>query len=227
MNNEELSMNVECDTIGSINDRKELMLLNDTTEENPKLSHHNVKDILGQKYGKLLVINFSHIENKSAYWKCICDCGRGTSIHRGSCLRRGTIKSCGCMPWGRTKGINREDVMLRFEFSSKIKKKKYVDLSFEDWKSIVKCPCYYCGREYSIILKDNRGWNNGKLLTDTIVQCNGIDRVDSSIGYTKTNCVSCCSFCNRAKMNLSQPEFYKHITRLYENLHRKGRINGQ
>ena len=29
----------------------------------------------------------------------------------------------------------------------------------------------------------------------------GIDRVDNSVGYLPSNCISCCSWCNRAKNN--------------------------
>jgi hypothetical protein len=36
---------------------------------------------------------------------------------------------------------------------------------------------------------------------------NGIDRVDSNIGYTLENCVPCCEAVNRMKMDLSKEEF--------------------
>ena len=31
---------------------------------------------------------------------------------------------------------------------------------------------------------------------------NGVDRVDSSLGYIEENCVPCCKFCNYAKRAL-------------------------
>ncbi len=36
---------------------------------------------------------------------------------------------------------------------------------------------------------------------------NGIDRVDNSQGYIKTNCVSCCKHCNYVKGDLSVDDF--------------------
>lgn len=45
---------------------------------------------------------------------------------------------------------------------------------------------------------------------------NGIDRVDSSIGYTIQNSVPCCKICNYAKHNLTLEEFTLWLDRLVE-----------
>lgn len=55
----------------------------------------NIKDITGQKFGKLTVIGLDHIKH-GAYWKCKCDCGNETVVN-GTRLRRGDIRSCGCL----------------------------------------------------------------------------------------------------------------------------------
>lgn len=61
------------------------------------------KDITGQRFGKLVAISFSHLDKFSAaYWKCKCDCG-GEAIIRGSCLRTGKAKSCGCISKNKKK----------------------------------------------------------------------------------------------------------------------------
>lgn len=49
----------------------------------------------------------------------------------------------------------------------------------------------------------------------------GIDRVDSSKGYTKENSVPCCSICNRAKSNMSEYEFKQWIERLTKFNHNR------
>ena len=46
---------------------------------------------------------------------------------------------------------------------------------------------------------------------------NGIDRVDSSKGYTLDNCVPCCSICNTMKLNYTLQEFSDHITKVYNH----------
>lgn len=55
-----------------------------------------VKNIVGNHYGRLTVIAFDHVRNRSSYWRCICDCGNETIV-RGDCLKSGNTKSCGCL----------------------------------------------------------------------------------------------------------------------------------
>jgi len=43
---------------------------------------------------------------------------------------------------------------------------------------------------------------------------NGIDRIDSKLGYSADNVVSCCFFCNRAKMDRSFEDFMAWIAQL-------------
>jgi Meiotically up-regulated gene 113 len=57
-----------------------------------------IKDRKGLTYGKLTVVEFSHIANTSgrnAYWKCVCDCGNETTVGSQH-LGKGT-NSCGCL----------------------------------------------------------------------------------------------------------------------------------
>lgn len=42
----------------------------------------------------------------------------------------------------------------------------------------------------------------------------GVDRVDSSIGYIKENCVRCCQKCNKAKNDMSVAEFINHCKKI-------------
>lgn len=53
-----------------------------------------IKDITGQRYGKLVAIRFERISKRRTYWLCKCDCGNEKVI-RSDCLTR--IQSCGCV----------------------------------------------------------------------------------------------------------------------------------
>jgi hypothetical protein len=46
---------------------------------------------------------------------------------------------------------------------------------------------------------------------------NGVDRIDNSIGYTKENCVPCCTICNWAKSNRGVDEFKDYIEGICKN----------
>ncbi|MCE5327524.1 MAG: hypothetical protein LLG01_14050 [Planctomycetaceae bacterium] len=56
------------------------------------------KEMTGDRYGRLVVIEKSHRAGpkKSWYWRCKCDCG-AEHIASGSGLRQGSIRSCGCL----------------------------------------------------------------------------------------------------------------------------------
>ena len=56
-----------------------------------------VKNETGNRYGKLTVIKFDHMDkNHNAYFLCACDCGC-TTVVKGNRLRNGRTKSCGCL----------------------------------------------------------------------------------------------------------------------------------
>lgn len=51
---------------------------------------------IGNKYGKLTVIDKIRSDNQNTYWKCQCECGN-ISYYSGSVLRQGKANSCGCI----------------------------------------------------------------------------------------------------------------------------------
>lgn len=54
-------------------------------------------DLVGQRFGKLVVLEFSHIDkNGGSVWLCQCDCGN-TKVVSAANLRSGYSQSCGCM----------------------------------------------------------------------------------------------------------------------------------
>ncbi len=56
-----------------------------------------MNDIIGKKYGRLMVISFSGLDKKqNKKYNCICDCGKAT-ISYGFGLKNGRIRSCGCL----------------------------------------------------------------------------------------------------------------------------------
>lgn len=53
-------------------------------------------DLTGERFGKLVVLGRAGVaKHGQILWKCICDCGRETTVY-GSNLRRGFTQSCLC-----------------------------------------------------------------------------------------------------------------------------------
>ena len=56
-----------------------------------------IKDLTGQKFGRLKVIGFAgRDKNGNALWRCRCSCGNEKTVHRRHLLC-GYTKSCGCL----------------------------------------------------------------------------------------------------------------------------------
>ena len=53
-------------------------------------------NLLGQRFGRLVVIEAAESNNNKTYWKCKCDCGK-TTVVASVDLVTGNTKSCGCL----------------------------------------------------------------------------------------------------------------------------------
>lgn len=53
------------------------------------------RDLIGQRFGRLVVLEYTKSAHDHAYFACQCDCGK-THEARGSKLVEGRIVSCGC-----------------------------------------------------------------------------------------------------------------------------------
>ena len=53
-------------------------------------------NLIGQKFGKLVVREINHKDRHGVYYLCKCDCGN-TTVVRASYLMAGHTKSCGCL----------------------------------------------------------------------------------------------------------------------------------
>lgn len=87
------------------------------------------------------------------------------------------------------------------------------ELSDSIAKSIVTQNCFYCGEQ-----PKNKSTAGNK---STPFLYNGIDRINSNIGYVMYNCLPCCFDCNRAKSDKSIDEFKVWLTRIYNHTFKK------
>lgn len=139
----------------------------------------------------------------------------GTRLYSVLCLLCGSVtdkrlqtiemaQSCGCMQSKRDRRVvgsgRRSAEGTRVEINNLIsiyksnarKRGVSFDLTYTQFETLVDGECYFCGDTGGNTLR-KRGYN--------VYSYTGIDRVDNSVGYLPSNCVSCCSWCNRAKNN--------------------------
>lgn len=176
------------------------------------------KNEQGKKYNYLTVLAedvpvITSQGNKSRRWIFKCDCGNTKSISPSNVFS-GSTKSCGCKKKEITnKAINKyydnkyKYPVERRLYSSYKKHGKDFNLSLEKFIEIVNQPCNYCGTE-PIKTRFNKTKSKSKKL-------NGVDRINSSVGYTEKNVVSCCTICNVAKNTMSVKQFLEWVNKIH------------
>ncbi len=81
-------------------------------------------------------------------------------------------------------------------------------LDLTGFLELTKLPCYFCGDEPRRVKKSPHRYAEDYIY-------NGVDRLDSAVGYTATNTVACCWDCNRGKDVMGQDEFLTWVYRVY------------
>jgi hypothetical protein len=169
-------------------------------------------DLTGQKFGKLIVIEPVGVRDHYARWRCLCDCGN-EKIVKTSMLRDKSVRSCGCLRSGGgplPPGESSCNLIIS-RYKGNAKRCGFIwDLSREQAVELFAGNCYYCGEPPSRTVKILH--KNGSFTY------NGIDRLDSTKGYTSDNVVSCCTVCNFKKSRMSFYEFRDWIMRVAANL---------
>ena len=86
-----------CDCGKETDVRATLLLRGDTTSCGCARKGRGMKDIAGQRFGRLTALHRLEKKSGSSYlWHCRCDCGRETDV-RLSSLLHGDTTSCGCL----------------------------------------------------------------------------------------------------------------------------------
>lgn len=179
---------------------------------------YNVVDLTGQKFNNLTALSYGKVEKWGRNgWLCECECGNTTTVNT-RCLMEGKIKSCGCLRLEHIKKVNSRKpeytaitvYFNRYKSSAKRRNLEF-SLSREQFEEITQKNCTYCN------LPPSRKEVYKGPKKESIYVSNGIDRVDSNLGYFYENCTSCCSRCNTMKMSDSVGDFVDHVSKIYEH----------
>lgn len=149
-------------------------------------------DIVGEKYARLLVIEYSHQDKHGkSQWKCLCDCGNEVTTS-GAAMRKGNTTSCGCYNLERVGQMN-------YKHGGCGSGVEFYHPNYQSWMAMrqrcyletVEHYCEYGGR--GIIVQESwldefEGLKN--FTEDMGLRPDGLslDRIDPNGNYTKENC---------------------------------------
>lgn len=169
------------------------------------MSKRKLEDSIGQRYGRLLILN-CYKDGNFIICKCICDCSIRTDKTpvlkvKDYQLRKEGRKSCGCL---------REDKFLNYNSTDYLEDYPYYDVIYKKWncywnkcynpkqnsnyteKGIIMCP-EWADKKYGATVFYL--WAIGKGFKEG----DRIERIDKSLGYYPFNC------------NVVKSEWYKRV----------------
>lgn len=107
---------------------------------------NNIKDLVGQKFGKLTVISRGEDGvrkdngKKVITWNCRCDCGNIKKNISSSNLKQGNVRSCGCLRY----------VSYHYEIGEVINGYQITNRYRKDKKKFYTYKCITCGYENNV-----------------------------------------------------------------------------
>lgn len=167
------------------------------------------KNWLGYKYGDAVVTEYLGGSTGRTKWMVDCVCGKRTP-RRPDSIQNGIGAKCGHLinptspedfkkknheRYLRDRGLwlvrastkrTSADRTPRYRYSKGKANAKFRRIAWEltlaDYEPLCVAPCFYCDGKLG---KTEKG--------------TGLDRLDSTVGYTSSNVVPCCTQCNRIK----------------------------
>ena len=167
-----------------------------------------------KRFGRLTLLHrVENIRNNRSYL-CQCDCGNTVKVPLIS-LKIGRTKSCGCLHREIMKAYYLRSTLpdngsaLNALIGRYKQEAAERDLCFKLGRSqldqLFKAPCAYCASPPENKIRCKK----------SVYVYSGIDRINNQKGYTRNNVVSCCSWCQNAKLNGTIKEFYAWLERLH------------
>lgn len=137
-------------------------------------------DLVGQKFGRLTVVERSAVRKSSgALWSCVCECGGKATVNSLK-LRTGHTASCGCLKVEAVPNLRHGYSGTRTHRSWKEMRQRCLNPKSDKWQ-------WYGGRGISVCAE----WDDfEQFLIDMGERPIGmtLDRIDSDGNYKKDNC---------------------------------------
>lgn len=176
---------------------------------------------IGDKFGEWTVVGLQKGQQNIIVR---CSCANTEKAIDSHSLRAG--KSTRCRSCGTRYGMGNKNRRITgdalpfndkyLEYRRRGEKTKGFSLTREEFRTLIGQDCYYCGARPAQVHRAplDKPW------ADPLVY-NGLDRYDTSRGYSADNVVACCGRCNRMKNNMSYDEFIEHMQKILKNRTRR------
>lgn len=176
---------------------------------------------IGDVVGNFIVLR-SEFVGKNKTWVCRCKCGLEKRFWKISAISRQKTCGCGTDEAGLTAKQRRSMLsrMQGYKAGAKVRGLEW-KLSYAQFVKVATGSCFYCGvgaKTWDCVSNApsvQKGSPNIKP-QDYEIKFNGVDRLDSNVGYLSQNVVSCCVSCNRSKSDMTLDEFKSHVERMYK-----------
>lgn len=152
------------------------------------MARRTMRDLAGERYGRWLVLSFSHQKNRASYWLCRCDCGTertviGTTLINGSSLGCGCTRMANMRKGRRTHGATgtkrrHPEYNIWRNMRGRCHNPKYLDYPRYGGRGITVCDEWM--NDFSRFIFDMGPRPSLK---------HSIERLDNDAGYSKENCI--------------------------------------
>lgn len=143
-----------------------------------------MSDLVGQRFGRWLVIQRAYVKRKGTYWLCRCDCGTERAVREQNLLKGGT-KSCGCYKRDLFLGrVTHHGCDNKPEFSvwegmyARCCNKHHTAYKYYGGRGVTICDSWLNDPNVFIQWLRDKGWKKGLQ----------VDRINTDKGYSPENC---------------------------------------
>lgn len=151
------------------------------------------EDIVGRRYGRLVVVALARTSNYKAWWECRCDCG-ASKVVNGVHVKAGKIRSCGCLQResARERALGKQRNLQHGHALGRKRTPEFAVWLGMRWRCAPTAPDatrrLYFGRGIRVCERWQAFENFLADMGERPSPTHSIDRIDNSKGYEPGNC---------------------------------------